>query len=76
MALTNFTAFFPDAPTAIVDSTVTSNIVVGGAIGASEASSVEGTAVDTVGMKSLEVVAKSLCFNLIKASNSFSVSLN
>ena len=34
------------------------------------------TLTDTVGMTSLEVVPMSLCFNWIKASNSFSISFN
>jgi len=62
MALTNSTAFSPDAPV-VVDYAVTGNVVASGAVGASEAASVEGAVVDTVGMTSLEVVAKSLCFN-------------
>jgi len=62
MALTNSATFSPYAHV-VGDSTVTGNVVAGGAVGASEAFSVEGTAVDTIGMKSLEVVAKSLCFN-------------
>ena len=70
----NLSASCLDVPI-VVDSTVTGNVVAGGAVGANEAASVEGTVVDTVGMKFVEVVAMSVCFNWIKLSNYFSVSL-
>ena len=47
----------------IVDSIVNGNDVAGGAVGASEAASVEGTAVDIVGMTFAEVDAMPVCFN-------------
>lgn len=63
MAFTNSSAFSPCVPVATVDSAVTDNVVAGGAVGANDAASVEGTAIDIVGMTVLEVVAKSLCFD-------------
>jgi len=63
VALINSVAFYPCAPVVVVDSTIIGNIVAGGAMGASDATSVEGTVVDTVGITSLEVVSKSLCFD-------------
>ena len=62
MALTNLSASSPSAPAAYVDSAVTGNDVAGGAVGASEAASVEGTVVDIVGMTFAEVDAMSVCF--------------
>jgi len=59
MALTNYVALSLDAHV-VVDFVVTENVMAGGAVGSSEASNVEGTVVDTVGMTYLKVVAKSL----------------
>ena len=50
--------------------------MAGGAVGAKDAANVEGTAVVTVGMVVVEVVANSLCLDLIKVSNCFSLSFN
>lgn len=76
MALTNFVAFSPDASDDVVDSAIIGNDVAGGVVGASEATSVERTIVDIVGMTFAEVDAMLVCFNWIKLSNSFSVSLH
>lgn len=76
MALTNSSISSLDVPVVVVDCVVTSNAVAGGAIGASEATSMEGTVVDIVGMTFVEVVEMSICFNWIKLSNSFSISLS
>jgi len=59
MALTSYAAFSLDVPAVVVGSFVTGNDVAGGAMGAIDAASVEGTDVDTVGMTSLEFVAMS-----------------
>ena len=50
--------------------------MVGVAVGASEAASVEGTVVDTVRMTFVEVDVMSVCFNCITLSNYFFVSLS
>ena len=63
MALRSYVALSTGAPAVVVDFVITSNVVVGGAMGVSDATSVEGTVVETVGMTVLEVVAKSLCFD-------------
>jgi len=63
MALTNSTSFSPYVPVAIVDFAVTGNTMVAGAVGANDATSVEGTIVNIMGMIALEVVAKSLFFD-------------
>jgi len=62
MALTNFATFSLYAHV-VVDSVVTGKAMAGGVVGASEAASVKGTTVDTVGMTSLEVVANLPRFN-------------
>lgn len=76
MALTNSVAFSPDVPDVVVDSDVTSNVVADGAVGASEAAIVEGTIVDIVETAFAKVDAMSVCFNWIKLSNCFSISLS
>jgi len=63
MALTNFPASSPDAPVAYVDPIETSCVVGMGAVGASEAASVEGTIVETIGMTFANVVEISIFFN-------------
>ena len=63
MAFTNSATFSPCVPIAAEYFAVTSNVVVGGVVGANDVASVEGTTVDNVGMTILEVVAKSLCFD-------------
>jgi len=57
MALTNSATFSPDVPAVDVDFVVIGNAVVGGVVGASEAASVEGATVYTLGMTFVEVVA-------------------
>jgi len=76
IALTNFVASSPTLPADDVDSVETYCVVGIGAVGGNEAANVEGTTVETVGMTFTEVVAISVCFNWIKLSNSFFVSLN
>jgi len=56
MALFNLSTSSLDVPI-VVDSAVTGNDVAGAAVGASEAASVEGTAIDTIGMMFAEVDA-------------------
>ena len=63
MAFTSSAAFSADVPTAVVDLVVIGSGVAGGTVGANDASNVEGTIVDTMGMIVLEVVAMSLCFD-------------
>jgi len=62
MAFTNSVVFSFDLP-AVVDSVVTSSVVVGEAVGAKEAANVEGTTVITVDIKVAGVVANSLCLD-------------
>lgn len=63
MALTNFAAFSPDASTIVVGNAITGNDVEAGAIGASEATNVEGIVVDIVVMTFVEVDAMLFYFN-------------
>lgn len=63
MALTNSVVFCLSVPVIVVHFAVTGNVLVGGAVGANDVASVEGTDVDIVGMIVLEVLAKSLCFD-------------
>jgi len=75
MDFTNFVVFSVDVPTA-VDSVVIGSVVAGGAVGANDAANFEGTTIEIVGMKVLEVVANSLCLDRINVSNSFSIYFN
>ena len=59
MAFTNSVVFFVEVP-AVVDSVVTGSAIAGGAVSAKEAANVKGTAVVTMGMSAVEVVAISL----------------
>ena len=71
MALTSSVPFSPDAAAAAVDSVVARKAVASLAVGAKYASSVDGTAMETMGITFVEEVATSTYFNWIKASNSF-----
>jgi len=62
MDFTNSVVFSVEGPF-VVDSVVTGSAVVGGAVDAKDAASVEGTIVVTVGMTVVEVVASSLCLD-------------
>jgi len=76
MALTSFVAFSPDAPATDVASVVSRKVVASGVGGAKDAASVDDTAMEIVGITFIEEVATFYCFNLIKASNSFSLSFS
>ena len=62
MAFTSFDVFSVEVP-AVVDSMVIGSAMAGGAVGVNDATNVEGTAVQKMGMAILEVVAKSLCLD-------------
>jgi len=63
MALTSYVALTTGVPIVVGDSAITGNVVVGGVVAANDDTSVDGIAVDTVGMTIIEVVARSLCLD-------------
>ena len=76
IALTNLSNSSPDLPVAYVDSVETGCVVAIGVVGSNEDANVEGIVMVTVGMTLIELVPILFCFNWIRLSNSFSVSLN
>ena len=63
IAFTSFVAFSVDVPAFVMDSVVIGSAMVGGAVGANDATTVEGIVVVTVGMVVVEVMARSLCLD-------------
>jgi len=81
ITLTNLLASSPVDPVGVylvanVDAVEAGSVVAIGAVGANDATKVEGTVVVTVGITVVGAVSRLACFTCINLSNSFSISFS